>query len=177
LGIPGDGVTAAIIGGFIIHGIQPGPLLFTRNVDLVGTIMVVYFLANFMMYFMELGMMKVFVRIVNVSKSFLFPAIIVCCLIGLYTLNNRIFDLGVMVVFATVGYILSQLKIDLVGLVLGFVLGPIVEQHFRRALIAAKGDFTNIFTRPIATVFLVISIIFLFWPLIKRLFNRKEFSV
>jgi putative tricarboxylic transport membrane protein len=177
LGIPGDGVTVALIGGFMIHGIQPGPLLFTQNLDLVGIIMVVYFLANFVMYFMELGLMKAFIKIVNVPYSFLFPAIIVFCLLGVFTLNNRLFDVGLMVSFAIVGYIFNQFKIDMVCLILGFVLGPMVENHFRRALIAANGNAADIFNRPVAVVFFLISLLFLFWPLIKqlpRLFKPRD---
>jgi putative tricarboxylic transport membrane protein len=167
LGIPGDGVTIALIGGFMIHGIQPGPLLFSQNIDLVGVIMVVYFLSNFIMYVMELGMMKAFIRMVNVPYSLLFPAIIVFCLLGVFALNNRVFDLGIMIAFAIIGYILNQFKIDMVALILGFVLGPMVENHLRRALIASKGSFTDIFNRPLAVVFLMVSMLFLFWPFIK----------
>ena len=168
LGIPGDGVTIALIGGFMIHGIQPGPLLFTQNLDLVGVIMVVYFLANFIMYVMELGMMKAFIKMVNVPYSLLFPAIIVFCLLGVFALNNRIFDLGVLVFFAIVGYVLNQFKIDMVSLILGFVLGPMVESHLRRALIASNGSFADIFNRPLAVIFLSVSMLFLFWPFIKK---------
>jgi putative tricarboxylic transport membrane protein len=167
LGIPGDGVTIALIGGFMIHGIQPGPLLFTQNIDLVGVIMVVYFISNFVMYFMELGMMKAFIKMVNVPYSLLFPAIIVFCLLGVFALNNRIYDLGILIAFAIFGYILNEFKIDMVSLILGFVLGPMVENHLRRALIASNGSFNDIFTRPLAVVFLVVSLIFLFWPFIK----------
>ena len=167
LGIPGDGVTIALIGGFMIHGIQPGPLLFSQNLDLVGVIMVVYFIANFVMYVMELGMMKAFIKMVNVPYSLLFPAIIVFCLLGVFAMNNRIFDLGIMVAFAVVGYILHQFKIDMVALILGFVLGPMVENHLRRALIASNGSFGDILNRPLAMVFLVVSLLFLFWPFIK----------
>ena len=167
LGIPGDGVTLVLIGGFMIHGIQPGPLLFTQNVDLVGVIMVAYFFCNFIMYAMELGLMKAFIKIINVPYSLLFPGIIVFCLLGTFALNNRIFDLGLLVVFAGVGYILNQFKIDMTALILGFVLGPMVEQHLRRALIASNGSFASITTRPVAMVFLIISIICIFWPFIK----------
>jgi putative tricarboxylic transport membrane protein len=167
LGIPGDNVTIALIGGFMIHGIQPGPLLFSQNVDLVGVVMVVYFLSNFIMYVMELGMMKAFIRMVSVPYSFLFPAIMVFCLLGVFALNNRVFDLGIMVAFAIVGYILNQFKIDMVALILGFVLGPMVENHLRRALIASRGNFGDIFTRPLAMIFLSVSLICLFWPFIK----------
>jgi putative tricarboxylic transport membrane protein len=167
LGIPGDGVTVALIGGFMIHGIQPGPLLFTQNLDLVGTIMVVYFIANFVMYAMELGMMKVFIKMVEVPYSLLFPAIIVFCILGVFALNNRIFDLGILVFFTALGYILNQFKIDIMALILGFVLGPMVETHLRRALIASNNRFDDILNRPIAVFFFVVSLLFLFWPLIK----------
>jgi putative tricarboxylic transport membrane protein len=172
LGIPGDNVTIALIGGFMIHGIQPGPLLFSQNVDLVGVIMVVYFLSNFIMYMMELGMMKAFIKMVSVPYSFLFPAIMVFCLLGVFALNNRVFDLGIMVAFAIVGYILNQFKIDMVALILGFVLGPMVENHLRRALIASRGNFGDIFTRPLAVIFLSVSLVCLFWPFIKMGLRR-----
>jgi putative tricarboxylic transport membrane protein len=174
LGIPGDGVTAVLIGGFMIHGIQPGPLLFVQNLDLVGTIMVVYFIANFVMHVMELGMMKAFIRIVNVSYSFLFPAIIVFCLLGVFALNNRIFDLGIMVVFSIVGYILKRFNIDMTSLILGFVLGPMVETHLRRALIASNGSFSDIFNRPLAVIFLSVSMLFLFWPFVKKALPARK---
>jgi putative tricarboxylic transport membrane protein len=169
LGIPGDGVTIALIGGFMIHGIQPGPMLFTQNVDLVGTIMVVYFLCNFVMYIMELGLMRAFIKMVNVPYSYLFPAILVFCLLGVYALNNRMFDVGLMVILGIAGYILNQFKIDMVSLILGFVLGPMVENHFRRGLIAANGNAADIFTRPVAVVFLGVALLFLFWPALKAL--------
>jgi putative tricarboxylic transport membrane protein len=168
LGIPGDGVTIALIGGFMIHGIQPGPLLFTQNIDLVGVIMVVYFLSNFVMYFMQIGLMQAFIRMVNVAYSYLFPAIVVFCLLGVFALNNRIYDLGILIVFAIVGYILHELHIDMVSLILGFVLGPMVENHLRRGLIASNGNFGEVLTRPVATVFLIVSLIFLFWPFVKK---------
>ena len=168
LGIPGDGVTIALIGGFMIHGIQPGPLLFTQNLDLVGTIMVVYFFSNIVMYIMELGLMKAFIRIVDVPYSLLFPTIIIFCLLGVFALNNRVFDLGILVAFAFFGYILNQFKIDMTTLILGFVLGPMVETHLRRALIASNGSFADITTRPLAVIFLSVALLFLFWPFVRE---------
>ena len=170
LGIPGDGVTACLIGGLMIHGLQPGPLLFTQNPDIVGTIMVVYFVANFVMYFMELGLMRFFIRMINVKLSLLFPGIIIFCILGIFAINNRTFDVWVMLVFGVVGYILHKLNIDLISLLLGFVLGPMVETHFRRGLVAANGKFSAILERPAAVVFLVIALLFLFWPALKKIY-------
>lgn len=168
LGIPGDVVTAALIGGFLIHGIQPGPLLFTQNLDLVGTVMVVFFLANIALYVMQLGMMKAFIKVINVPYSFLFPGILSFCLFGVFALNNRIFDMVILVCFAFFGYVLNQFKIGMTPLILGFILGPMVESHLRRALIASGGSFADITTRPLALVFFSLSIIFVFFPLIQR---------
>ncbi|MDR2588452.1 MAG: tripartite tricarboxylate transporter permease [Spirochaetales bacterium] len=180
LGIPGDMVTAALIGGLMIQGLQPGPLLFTTNADIVGTIMVVYFLANIVMYVMELGLMKVIIKIIEVKLSFLFPAVILFCVLGVFALNNRVFDIGILIVFAVAGYILNQFKIDLVSIILGFILGPLVEKYFKIALIREEGNLASIFTYPVASVCLGISVLFLFSPLIMkgvRALVRKKSAV
>jgi putative tricarboxylic transport membrane protein len=171
LGIPGDMVTAALIGGLMIHGLQPGPMLFTTNADIVGTIMVVYFLANIVMYVMELGLMKAIIKMVEVKLSFLFPAVILFCVLGVYALNNRVFDVEVMIVFAVVGYIFNQFEIDLVSIILGFILGPLVEKYFKTALISEEGRLSSVFDYPVATACLVISVLFLLSPVLLRLYR------
>ncbi|MGB4405823.1 MAG: tripartite tricarboxylate transporter permease [Sphaerochaeta sp.] len=174
LGIPGDMVTAALIGGLMIHGLQPGPLLFTQNLDIVGGIMVVYFLSNIVMYFMELGMMKAFVKMINVKLSLLFPVIIIFCILGVFTLNNRIFDVWILVIFGIVGYVINQLGIDLAPVILGFILGPLIERYFRTGMIAANGNFADILNRPIAVVCLAISFLFLFYPVLSNHLEKRK---
>jgi putative tricarboxylic transport membrane protein len=174
LGIPGDMVTAALIGGLMIQGLQPGPLLFTTNADVVGTIMVVYFLANIVMYIMELGLMKAIIKIIEVKLSLLFPAVILFCVLGVFALNNRVFDIGLLIVFAVVGYILNQFKIDLVSIILGFILGPLVEKYFKIALIAEEGRLGSVFDYPVATVCLIISALFLFSPVITKAYRMMK---
>jgi putative tricarboxylic transport membrane protein len=168
LGIPGDMVTAALIGGLMIHGLQPGPLLFTRNADVVGTIMVVYFLANIVMYVMELGLMKAFIKMIEVNLSLLLPAVMLFCVLGVYALNNLVFDIWVLIAFAVIGYILNQFKIDLVAIILGFILGPLVEKYFKTGMIAEEGNFASIMDHPIAVVCLVISFLFLLSPVFSK---------
>lgn len=167
LGIPGDMTTAALIGGLMIHGLQPGPLLFTTNADVVGTIMVAYFLANIVMYVMELGLMKIFVRAVNVKYSFLFTAILLFCLLGAFAINNRTFDIWVLVGLGVVGYILTQFKVELAPVILGYILGPLVEKYLRMALIAYNGNFGAIAERPIALVCFIGGLLFLVYPMLK----------
>ncbi|MDR0562380.1 MAG: tripartite tricarboxylate transporter permease [Spirochaetaceae bacterium] len=173
LGIPGDMVTAALIGGLMIQGLQPGPLLFRTNADVVGTIMVVYFLANIVMYVMELGLMKAFIKMIEVNLSFLFPAVILFCVLGVFALNTLIFDVWVLIVFTVIGYILNQFKIDLVSIILGFILGPLVEKYFKVGMIADEGKFSALLKHPIALVFLTGAVLFLLWPGLSLVMRKK----
>jgi len=175
LGIPGDLTTSALIGGLMIHGLQPGPLLYTDHPEVVGGIMCAYFLSNVIMYVIELGLMRAFVRMVNVKMSFLFPAIVACCVLGVYTLNNRMFDVWVMIIFGFVGYLLVCLGIDMAPVILGFILGPLIEKYMRMALIASNGQWGRIVERPVAVIFVVAAMLFIFMPLVKKVirFGKK----
>jgi len=168
LGIPGDLVTAALIGGLMIHGLQPGPRLFADHPQVVGTIMVVYFLANIVMYIMELGLLKVFVKIIQVRLSYLFPAVLIFCVLGVYALNNLTFDIWILIIFAVVAYILNQFKIDLVTIILGFILGPLIERYFKTGMMLTEGKISGILDRPIAVSFLIIAVLFLFYPVVSK---------
>lgn len=176
LGIPGDMTTAALIGGLMIHGLKPGPLLFKTDPNIVGAIMIVYFLSNIIMYFMELGLMRTFVRMINIPKSFLFPIIILFCIMGSFALNNRIFDIGLLIGFGIVGYLLMKCKVPLSPILMGFLMGPLLEKNFRRAIIAANGNFSDLLSRPIAVVLCILGLIFVFWSLISNLLKRKIVS-
>lgn len=173
LGIPGDMTTAALIGGLMIHGLQPGPLLFKTDPNIVGTIMIVYVLSNIIMYFMELGLMHIFVKMINIPKSFLFPIIILFCIMGSFALNNRVFDIGILIVFGIIGYLLTRCKVPLSPIIMGFLMGPLLEKNFRRAIISASGNFTDILDRPIACVIVLAGVLFIIWPLITKVLNRK----
>ena len=157
-----------IIGGLMIHGLQPGPLLYSQHPELVGGIMAAYFMANVVMYVMELGLMKAFVRMVNVKLSYLFPAIVACCVLGVYTLNNRMFDVWVMIIFGFVGYLLICLGIDMAPVILGFILGPLIEKYMRMALISANGNWGDIMARPVAVFFVIIAVLFVVVPMIRK---------
>ena len=163
-----DLTTSALIGGLMIHGLQPGPLLYSQHPELVGGIMAAYFMANVVMYVMELGLMKAFVRMVNVKLSYLFPAIVACCVLGVYTLNNRMFDVWVMIIFGFVGYLLICLGIDMAPVILGFILGPLIEKYMRMALISANGNWGDIMARPVAVFFVIIAVLFVVVPMIRK---------
>ena len=173
LGIPGDMTTAALIGGLMIHGIQPGPMLFRTSGKLVGGIMIVYFVSNIVMYLMQLGLMRVFLKIIEVPSALLFPAIIMSCIMGVYSLNSRYFDIWILIVFGIAGYILTRCGVGVAPLILGFILGPGVDKNFRTAMIAAKGNILSIISHPIAFVMFLVAISFMLWPLISAKKNKR----
>jgi putative membrane protein len=175
LGIPGDNVTAALIGGLMIHGLQPGPMLAVDAPEVIGCIMLVYFLANIVMYLMETGLMNIFVQMIRIPKSLLFPAILVCCVLGVYAINNRIFEVLVMVVSGIVAYfLLNYFKLDLIAILLGYLLGPLLETYLRTAMIADQGNLLAFTQHPIALGLIVAAVIVLAGQAFFRKSRRKK---
>lgn len=123
---------------------------------------------------MELGLLKLFIRAIDVKFSFLFPAILMFCVMGVLALNNRMFDVWMMMLFGVVAYVLEQLGVDMTPIILGFILGPMIEKYFRSAMIASSGMFLDVFTRPISCVFMIVAVTFLLLPLFKMLRCRQK---
>jgi len=170
MGIPGDLVTAVLLGGLIIHGLQPGPGLFTYNADIVNLIYVAYLLSNIIMFFMLMVMMKVFIKVLSVPSNYLYAVILLMCLVDAYTVNNRLFDCWVLVIVGIVGYILLRSGFTLTPIILGYILGPIIETNFRTAVISNRGDVMSIFGSPIAVVLILFGIAMAALP---SILNRK----
>lgn len=178
LGIPGDNTTAIILAGFLIHGITPGPLLFDTNGVLVYGIFAALVVANICMLFAEFGGMRLFVRILSVPKHILLPVVAILCVIGAYGLNNRAFDVWTMLFFGILGFVMKKAALPSTPLLLGFILGPIVEIELRRGLMKSRGDFTPFFTEPISGTILIVTIIvvaFTAWGEVKKR-NQKKAS-
>jgi putative tricarboxylic transport membrane protein len=174
LGIPGDVVTAILLGGLMIHGLQPGPLLFRDNADVVGTIFVALFVANVMMYIIELGLMRKLARMIQVPKHFLLPTIMMMCVIGVFSLNNRVFDMWVLLVFGVLGYIFIKNEIPPAPIVLGYILTDIIERNWRIAVMSERGDVTPFFTRPISVVLLLLALVSILYPIISERISDKR---
>lgn len=169
MGIPGDAVTAVLLGAFIAHGIEAGPLLFVNSRELVGVIFVMYFFANVVMYIMELGLMKAFVKVLLVPLNYLLPSILLMCIMGTFAANNRTFDIWALLIIGIIGYLLRFGGFALPPIVLGYILGPIMESNLRRAMISSQGNLSVFFTRPIAVVLVLVGIVLLLFPIIKDL--------
>ncbi len=165
LGIPGSATTAVILGAFVMHGMQPGPMLMKNEPDLVYTIFVSLLMVNILILILAKPFISVFANIIKVPYYALGPAIVTFCIIGTYAVRNSIFDIWVMLIFGLIGYYLDKYKFPLAAIILGVVLGPIAEVEFRRGLQMSNGDFSIFFTRPISATLLSLAIIALIIPI------------
>ena len=148
LGIPGDGVTAMLIGGFEIHGLQPGPMLFESDPSVIYSIYAAFFITCILVLAIQLSTVKYIPRILLIPRHYLVPMLLVLTAIGAYVADFRFFDLWVMLAIGILGYILEKYKFPLAPVVLGFVMAPLFEENSRRALILSDGDFMPFLTRP-----------------------------
>jgi putative tricarboxylic transport membrane protein len=155
LGIPGNPSMAMLIGALMIHGIAPGPRVMTDRPELFWGLIASMWLGNLMLVVLNLPMIGVWVRLLRVPYRLLYPAIIAFCCVGAYTINNKPFDLLVMGFFAIFGYVALKLDCEPAPLILGFVLGPMMEENLRRALLISRGDPMVFLQEPISLAFLV----------------------
>jgi putative tricarboxylic transport membrane protein len=168
LGIPTNIVTAILLGALIIHGITPGPLLIKQRPDLFWGVVTSMYIGNVMLLILNLPLIPLWVKVLNVPKFILFPLIMLFCLIGVYTVNNNAFEIFVMIFFGGIGYLAKKLDFELAPFILAVVLGPIFEEALRQSLISSRGDFSIFFTRPISLGFMIAAVILLVLPFIPR---------
>jgi putative tricarboxylic transport membrane protein len=161
LGIPGDNTTAIILAGFMVHGIAPGPLLFDNQAPLVYGIFTALFISNIFMIVAEYVGMRAFVRILSVPNNLLMPIITVFCFVGAFGVNNRVFEIYVMLGFGLLGYVMKKLGIPQAPIILGFILGPIIELYLRSGLQRSHGSFMPFLTAPISGFFLALTAVVL----------------
>ena len=159
LGVPGDTVTALILGAFMLHGIQPGPLLFRANSQFVTIIFVAFFVANIVMWLLQLACSRVFIKALSTPVYILAPVILLFCAVGSFALNNRIFDIWVFMLFGLIGLAFSVFKVPLLPLLMGLILGKSFEKEFRTALILSKGSLMPFFTRPISLALIIMAVL------------------
>jgi len=168
LGIPGDGATAILLGGFMLHGMVPGPLLFQQNGDLVYNIFGSMMLGTIFMAVLMWAGMRMFVQILKVPTHILVPLIVVLCSIGAYALGNRVFDMWGLLLFGVIGLMMSRFKIPVPPFILGFILEGALETNLRRGLEYSNGNFWEVFTRPISGLFLLLTVLSFATTLIKQ---------
>ncbi len=174
LGIPGDPVTAILIGALLVHGLAPGPLLFMERADFAYTVIFSFFWANIFNVIIALAGLRLLVRLLALPKSLLMPAIALFCVIGSYALRNSFFDVYVMFFFGLIGLAMRWVGMPVVPLLLALVLGAQLEEHLRVALTASKGDISVFFTSPYSLFFLCLSAISIAWPFLAARRRKAE---
>ncbi|MGB8621218.1 MAG: tripartite tricarboxylate transporter permease, partial [Paracoccaceae bacterium] len=152
LGVPGSGTTAVMLALLISLNIQPGPLLFEREPDMVWGLIAALYIANFVLLILNVPLVGLFTRLLSLPQWLLMPFVVMVSFLGIYSISHATFDLMVMVGFGVLGYILRKLDISVVPVVLGLLLGADMENNLRRALSISGGDFTILFRSPIALV-------------------------
>jgi TctA family transporter len=157
LGIPPNAVMALMVGAMTIKGIQPGPQVMTSNPQLFWGLIASMWIGNLILIVLNLPLIGIWIRLLTVPYRFLFPAILTFCCIGLYTLNNTSFDVYMATIFGLVGYVFYKLECEPAPLLLGFILGPMMEENLRRALLLSRGDWSTFLTRPLSAGLLIAS--------------------
>jgi len=174
LGIPGDTVTAMLLGGLTIHGLQPGPRLFETSGPIVWHILASILIANLLIIAVGVIGFRFFVRVLDVPRHLLIPALFVLAVVGTYALSNQVFDVIVMLALGTVGFLMMLASIPVYPAVIGVILGPLLESEMRRALVISGGDWSTFVTRPGSAAILAVAIVALVLPnLLARLKRRR----
>ncbi len=156
LGIPGDAVMALILGALLIQGIQPGPQLITEHADLFWGLIASFWVGNVLLVILNVPMIGVWVKVLQVPYRWMFPCALFFIAIGVYSTNNSLFEINEVLVFGVIGAIFMALDFPVAPILLGYVLGPLVEENFRRALLLSRGDMLVFFERPISAAFMAI---------------------
>ena len=158
LGIPGDAVMALILGALIIQGIQPGPQLITEHADLFWGLIASFWIGNVLLLLLNVPLIGLWVKLLQVPYRYLFPAALFFIAVGVFSTNNSVFEIGEVLVFGLVGAVFAALDFQLAPILLGYVLGPLVEENFRRALLLSRGDLTVFVRRPISAAFIALCV-------------------
>lgn len=174
LGLPGDAVTAILIGSLMMYGMDPGPALFTENIEMVHLIFGLLIISNILVIVVGLFGANLFSRIMLIKQEFIWVAIVIFCIIGSYAINNSYFDVWIMAISGLFGLLFKKLDIPLGPIILALILGPMAESNFRRALVISQDNGLLIFlTSPISLVFLILALVSFIVPIVRRLKNKE----
>jgi putative tricarboxylic transport membrane protein len=174
LGIPPNAVMALMVGAMTIKGIQPGPQVMSSNPQLFWGLIASMWVGNLMLVVLNLPMIGIWIKLLTVPYRFLFPAITLFCCIGVYTLNNNTFDVYLTALFAVIGYVFYKLSCEGAPLLLGFILGPMMEENLRRALLLSRGDWSTFMTRPLSAGLLIAAALLVVLVMLPTISKKRE---
>ncbi|MBN9580201.1 MAG: tripartite tricarboxylate transporter permease, partial [Afipia sp.] len=174
LGIPPNVVMALLLGAFVIHGLQPGPLMITQNPSLFWGIIASMYIGNIMLLILNLPLIGMWVQLLRLPYNVLFPLILLFTIVGVYCSSNNVFDVYVMIGFGAIGYLMRKFGYEPAPLVLAFVLGPLLENNLRKSLILSQGDLMTFVERPISAICLAVAAVLLIAPLLPALRRKRD---
>jgi putative tricarboxylic transport membrane protein len=176
LGIPPNAVMALMVGAMTIKGIQPGPQVMTSNPELFWGLIASMWIGNLMLVILNLPLIGIWIRLLTVPYRFLFPAIAAFCCIGVYSVNNNTFDVYMVALFAVLGFAFYRLRCEAAPLLLGFILGPMMEENLRRALLLSRGDWNTFVQRPLSASLLVAAALLLVVVTLPAVRSKRELA-
>lgn len=172
LGIPGEAVTAVMLGALVMQGVRPGTALFTEQRELLYSIFAGMIVTKLLLLVVAFLGLRLFVKVLSLKKSYLIPTIIVLCIIGAFAINNSVFDVWIMLIVGFLWYIASKCGFAQSPIIIALILGPMAEREFRRSLVLSSGDYAIFYTSPIVVVLVSLALITLFMPVIKPLIKK-----
>ena len=177
LGIPANAIMAVLMGAFLIHGVTPGPLLVGSHPDLFWGIVGSMYIGNAILLVLNLPLIGMWVQILKVPYTLLFPIILIICLIGSYSITSDVFDVNIMILFGIVGYLMKKFDYPAAPLVLALILGPMLEKSLGQSLMMSGGSVAIFFSRPISLAFVLVTFLLLASPLVLRLVKKEALGL
>ncbi|MDT7521300.1 tripartite tricarboxylate transporter permease [Rhodoferax sp. TBRC 17198] len=174
LGIPPNAVMALMVGAMTIHNIQPGPQVMTANPELFWGLIASMWIGNLMLVILNLPLIGIWIKLLSVPYRWLFPSIVLFCAIGVYSTNNNTFDIWMVAIFGIIGYLFIKLGTEPAPLLLGFILGPMMEEYLRRALLLSRGDWSVFVTRPLSASLLLAALALLVVVMLPSIKAKRE---
>lgn len=172
LGVPGDSVTAVLLGAFIIKGLQPGPMMYVEHLDVIYSVFAAMIVANLVMMVVGMAGIRLFSKIISVEKTVLIPIILVLSLVGAYSMRGNMFDVYVALTFGVIGYLMQKYEFPLSPILLALILGPMAERNLRNMMVIENGNFFAMFTHPITLILFILAVL----SLVSSLFNQRTIN-
>jgi putative tricarboxylic transport membrane protein len=173
LGIPGNVTMALMIGALMIHGIQPGPMFMTSNPEMFWGLVMSFWIGNVLLLILNIPLIGIWIRVLAVPYQLLYPAVLMFVSLGVFSLNNSAFDVFMVLLFGALGYVMRVLEFSPAPLLLGLVLGPLMEENLRRALLLSRGEFSVFLERPISATFMIATALLLVWAITSAIRPRS----
>jgi len=174
LGIPGSATMAIMLGALVMNGVAPGPQLMINNPEIFWGLAASFWIGNVMLLVLNIPLIGLWVRLLQIPYGLLYPAILVLICIGTYTVRSSVFDIGLVLAFGIAGYCLRMLRFQLAPILIGFILGPMIEANFKRAMLFSRGDILTFFDRPVSGITLTLTILLLCWAIYKSFVKRSR---